>query len=83
MEGIMKTSGYSENDKEISVKLDPQETEGEGVVCSGCNLAFIVMAIDPKTHLVRAIPLTGTVDYFCPACGKNLKYDIAEMLKAG
>lgn len=83
MKGELKTSGYYENDKEIGVTIDPQESKGSGVVCPNCGLAFIVMAINQRTNIVRSIPLTGKTNYFCPACGKNLKEYIAEMIKAG
>lgn len=46
----------------------------DGVECPSCGFMFFVLGTDDiKHHEFKPIPLTGTVDFFCPCCGKNLK----------
>ena len=43
-----------------------------GLQCPHCGLFFAVIAsADGKTF--KTIPCDGSVDYFCPACGNNLR----------
>lgn len=55
-------------------QINPQEAEG--VECPYCGVLFIVFATDDPAHPVKPIPPTGTTDYFCPCCGKNLREHI-------
>lgn len=63
-------------------KLDMGEGAA-GVCCPYCGLYFVVIATDDLKHPMRPIPINGKVDYFCPACGKNLKDDLVDMIKGG
>ena len=57
----------------------------DGIECPACGLVFFVLATDDIKHNeFKPIPLTGTVDFFCPCCGKNLRDYVRERrLKAG
>ena len=44
----------------------------DGVQCPRCGLMFAVIA-SVNGDEWRAVPPDGSVDYFCPACGENLK----------
>ena len=56
----------------------------EGVECPKCGLIFVILATDDiENHQYKPIPVTGTVDYYCPCCGKNLKDYIKQRIKAG
>ncbi len=61
--------------------LDVGVSPGEhvGIQCPACELMFIVFTVNPDNDSeVRSIPIDGTVDYFCPCCGVNLREQLGE-----
>ena len=59
-------------------------SSSDGVECPNCGLIYVILATDDiKHHEFKPIPVTGTVDSFCPCCGKNLKEYFMKALKAG
>lgn len=58
-------------------------TFADGVECPNCGLIYMILATDDIRHPeFKPIPVTGTVDSFCPCCGKNLKEYFMQRLKA-
>ena len=46
----------------------------DGVECPSCGLIYVILATpDIKQQEFKPIPVTGTVDSFCPCCGRNLR----------
>jgi predicted RNA-binding Zn-ribbon protein involved in translation (DUF1610 family) len=46
----------------------------DGVECPKCGLIYVILATDDiKHHEFKPIPVTGTVDSYCPCCGTNLR----------
>lgn len=55
----------------------------DGVECPNCGLIYLILATDDiKHHEFKPIPVTGTVDSFCPCCGKSLKEYFRRVIKA-
>ena len=50
----------------------------DGIECPYCGMCFVVIGIDRASGGAKTIPMTGTTDYFCPCCGKNLRDYIKE-----
>jgi len=79
----IKTEFTSEDGEFYYGNIKTARVIAAGVECPKCGLVYLILATDDiKNHEYKPIPVTGTVDSFCPCCGSNLKDYFKERLKA-